>query len=146
MAVSAKLYGLFFQSVFNKEVDIDSDVLKTMLCTSTYTPNQDTHRYKSDITNEVASGNGYTTGGNTITGVTVSYNSTTNVLSFTGSNMSWPTSTFVCRYGVVYDSSPSTDATRPLVGYVDFGQDMNPVNGTLSMTWDAGGIATVTVS
>ena len=145
MAVSAKLYGKFFQSAFNKEIDIDSDTIKAMLCTSTYIPDQDVHRYKSDVTGEVAAGNGYATNGATVTGVTVSYNSSTNTLSFTGANLSWPNSTFVCRYLVLYDSSPSTDATRPLIGYVDFGQDMNPVNGTLSVTWDAAGIASVTV-
>jgi hypothetical protein len=53
MAVTALVYGGFLQSLANKEIDLDTDVLKVMLCTSTYTPNQDTHKYKSSVTNEV---------------------------------------------------------------------------------------------
>jgi hypothetical protein len=44
---------------------------------------------------------------------------------------------------VVYDATPSTDATRPLVMWVDFGQDLSPVNGTISLTWDATGLGYV---
>lgn len=146
MAVTAHYYDSFFKSVYNKEVDVDTDVLKLMLCTSTYTPNQGTHQYKSSVTNEVASGNGYTTGGNTIGSVTVSVNTGTHVINITGANGSWPASTFTARYAVLYDSSPATDATRPLILFVDFGADQSPSNGTLSVTWDASGIATVTVS
>lgn len=147
MAVTALLYGKFFQSAFNKEVDLDSDTINTQLHTSSYTPNQDTHRYKSDLTNEVPNGSGYTTGGITLAGVTVTYTGATNVLAFASTtNPSWPTSTFTARYAVIVDVTPGSDATRPLIGYVDFGQDMSPVNGTLSITWNAAGIATVTVS
>ena len=62
MAVTAAWYGKAMLSILNKEVDLDTDTLKVMLCTSTYTPNQDTHQYKSDVTNEV-SGTGYTATG-----------------------------------------------------------------------------------
>lgn len=146
MAVTAKLYGPFFQSAFNKEVDIDSDQFKLMLCTSAYTPNQDTHRYKSSVTGEVANGNGYATGGVVVSPMSVTYDAASNTLSFDGLDASWPASTYTARYAVLYDNTPATDATRPLVGYVDFGQDMSPVNGTLGVIWDANGVASVTVA
>lgn len=150
MAVSAKYYGLFFKSVFNKEIDLDSDTIKVMLCTSSYTPDQDTHQYKDDVTNEV-SGTGYTAGGATISGMSVSYNTSTNVLSFDGSDVSWTGATLVGanapRYAVLYDSTPGSDATRPLIGYVDFGDDSYaPNGGTLAIAWNASGIGSVTVS
>ena len=81
MAVTANLYGLFLQSLANKEIDLDTDVIKVMLCTSTYTPNQDTHRYKSSVTNEVT-GTGYTAGGATLGTVAVTYDTATNTLKF----------------------------------------------------------------
>jgi hypothetical protein len=47
---------------------------------------------------------------------------------------------------VVYDSSPATDATRPLIAYVDFGADVTATAGDFTIQWDANGILTVTVA
>lgn len=145
MAVTAKFYGLAFQSAFNKEIDFNSDTIKVMLCTSSYTPDQDTHQYKSSVTNEV-SGTGYTAGGATLTTASLGYTSGTNVLKLDGDDVSWASSTITARYAVIYDATPGTDATRPLIAYVDFGADVSSSAGTFSITWSASGIATVTVS
>lgn len=145
MAVVSKFYGLFYKSAFNKEIDLDSDTIKCMMCTSAYTPDQDAHQYKSSVTNEI-SGPGYTAGGVAISPLTVSYNATTNVLSFDGADASWSAATLTARYAVVYDSTPSTDATRPLIGYVDFGADVTSTASTFAVVWDASGIGAVTVS
>lgn len=145
MATSSKYYSLFFTSLGNKEIDLNSDTFKVMLTTSTYTPNQDTHQYKSDVTNEVT-GTGYTTGGVSIGSLTMSYNSGTNVWSFDGADATWTSSTLTARYAVLYDSTPGSDATRPLVGYVDFGTDLTTSSSTLSVIWDATGIGSVTVA
>lgn len=145
MAVTAFYYGNAFLSAFNKEIDFNTDVIKVMLCTSTYSPNQDTHQYKSSVTNEV-SGTGYTAGGATLANATLTYTGGTNVLKLDGDDTSWATSTITARYAVIYDSSPATDATRPLIAYVDFGADVVSTGGTFLITWDAAGIATVTVA
>jgi hypothetical protein len=143
MAVSAKLYTKFFQSALNKEIDLDTDVIKVMLCTATYTPAQTTHQYKSSVTNEV-SGTGYTAGGATLASVTNATSSTT--WTFDAADTSWTTSTITARYAVVYDSSPATDATRPLICWVDFGADVSSTAATFTITWDATGIASVVVA
>lgn len=145
MAVTAFLYGNFVKSLANKEIDLDTDVIKVMLCTSTYTPNQDTHQYKSSVTNEV-SGTGYTAGGATLASVTVTYTAGTNVFMFDAADTVWAASTITARYAVIYDSSPGTDATRPLIGYVDFGADVSSTGAAFTITWDAAGIFTVTVA
>lgn len=144
---TSKFYGKFLQSLFNKEIDIDSDVLKVMLCTSSYTPDQDAHRYKSDITNEIT-GTGYTAGGVALTGVSMTYDAATNKLSFTStSTPSWATSTITARYAVLYDSTPATDATRPLILYVDFGADVSSTTATFSVPWDpTNGIGYITAA
>lgn len=142
---TAKAYGLFAKSLLNKEVDMDSDTIKAMLCTSAYTPNQDTHQYKSSITNEVT-GTGYTAGGLTLAGSAVSYNASTNTLMFDANDASWPNSTITARYVVLYDATPGSDATRPLIGYVDLESDVSTTNGNFQVTWDAAGIITLTAA
>lgn len=143
MAVTAHFYDSYWQSLNNKEINLTADTIKLMLCTSSYTPNRGTDRYKSAVTNEVV-GTGYTAGGTTIGSMAVAIAS--NVFTISGANASWPSATFTARLAVLYDSTPSTDATRPLIGYVDFGADNSPSNGTLSITWNVSGIGTVTDS
>ena len=144
MAVTAKLYGLVFQSAFNKEIDFDSDTIKAMLVTSAYTPNQDTHRYKSSITNEVT-GTGYTAGGVTLASKTVAYDTTNNTVTFDAADLSWPASTITARYLVIYGST-GTDATSPLIAYVDFGADVSTTNGTLTYTFPTSGLVQLTAA
>lgn len=145
MAVTAKLYGKFLSSLGNKEVDLDSDTLKVMLCTSSYTPDQDADQYKSAVTNEIT-GTGYTAGGATLGSVTVTYTGASNKYVLDAADTSWSTSTLTARYAVVYDSSPGSDATRPLICYVDFGADVSTTAGTFQITWAAGGIVEFTVA
>ena len=53
MAVSIFWYGLAQAALANKEIDWTSDAIKVALCTSTYTPAQDTHDYFNDLTHEI---------------------------------------------------------------------------------------------
>lgn len=142
---TAKFYSKFFQSLLNKEINLTSDTIKLMICTSSYTPDQDNHRYKSDVTNEV-SGAGYTAGGATVTSMAVSYDSASNTLSFDAADVNWPASTITGRWAVLYDSTPATDATRPLIGYVDFGSNMSSVAANFGVVWATNGIGAVTIS
>lgn len=145
MAVTAKLYGKALQSVFNKEIDWDTDVIKVMLCTSAYTPDQDTHQYKSSVTNE-ASGTGYVAGGAILATAAPVYTAGTNTLVLDAGDTAWTGSTITARYAVIYNSSPGTDATRPLIAYVDFGADVSTTAGTFTITWDAAGLVTLTAA
>lgn len=145
MAVSAFFYGNALLSAFNKEIDFDSDTIKVMLCTSSYTPDQDTHRYKSSITNEV-SGTGYTAGGATLGSPSLTYTGGTNTLKLDANDATWPASTITARYAVIYDNTPATDATRPLIAYIDFGADVTSSAGTFTIAFDSAGIATITVA
>jgi hypothetical protein len=146
MAVSAKLYGLFFKSLCNKEIDLDTDTIKFMMTTSSYTPDQDTHQYKSSVTNEVT-GTGWAAGGVTVGSVAVTYDTATNVLKIDAADISESGVTVAnARYGVLYDSSPASDATRPLIAYVDFDGNQSATAGSVAITWNASGIATVTIA
>lgn len=145
MAV-AKLYGRVYLSLANGEINLSSHTLKLMLTTASYTPDQDVHRYKSDVTNEIT-GTGYTAGGATVGSITTAYDASTNKMTIDGADVSWPSSTISnARWGVLYDSTPATDATRPLIGYVDFGATVSSVSATFSVPWDPSGIVALTAA
>lgn len=50
------------------------------------------------------------------------------------------------RYAVMYDRTPATDATRPLIAYNDFGSDQSVTSGTFTITFDALGFLYHTVA
>ena len=90
--------------IHNSTVDLDADSIKCALFTSAYSPATTQTTYASISTNEVASGNGYTTGGVTIAG-TVSEASGT--VTFDVADPQWTATggSIVCRYAVLYDST-----------------------------------------
>ena len=145
--MASKLYGQFLSQALNKEIDWDTDTIKVALLTNSYTPDQDSHNYFDDVsTYEVSGATGYTSGGNTLTNKTNTYNSGTNTIVLDADDTTWSSSTITARYAVIYDASPATNATRPLIGYVDFGSDQSSSNGNFTITWDATGIVRVTVA
>jgi len=142
----SKLYGNFIAKAFNKEVDWDSDTIKVLLASSSYTPNQDTHDYLDDVSSYEVTGTGYTTGGATLASKTVTYDGTNNVVILDAADVTWSSSTITARYAVVYDDSGASAGAKALIGYVDFGSDQSSTNGNFTITWDSTGIVRVTVA
>jgi hypothetical protein len=199
-------YGNFLVKLANKEIDLDSDAIKAMLTTSAYTPNLDTHAYKSDVTSEVvgtgyvaggtavtltpaytaanswgisranatvypqgaivrpATGNGFvymaivagtsggsiptypTTYGGTVTDGTVTWMCAgRGVFWVDSTDPTWPGSTITARRIVWYDSTPGTDATRPLIAVSDQGSDVATTNGAWTGQVDPAGIFTLPI-
>lgn len=149
---TAAWYGLAIAQAFGgtgagtaPNIDWLSDTISVSLHTSTYTPNQDTHDFFDDATNELATAGGYTAGGQTLTTKALTYTSGTNVIKFDADDASWTSATFTCRYAVIHDRTPGSDATRPLISFVNFTTDQSPSSGTFTIQWHANGINTVTV-
>lgn len=145
MAVTAKAYGLFLQSALNKEIDWDTDTIKAMLVTSTYTPNQDTHRYVSSITGEAA-GTGYTAGGQTLTGKTLVYTTGTNTLTLSADSPTWTGTTLSGVRYIVFYVDTGTGATSPLISYMDFGSDQATTAQPFVVTVPSSGLVTLTAA
>lgn len=142
MAVTAEYYGKALQSMLNAEIDMDTDTIKLMLTTASYVPDKDAHRYKSSVTNEV-SGTGYTAGGATLASVVVSYDNATNTVSFDAADTQWnPITVTGARRAVLYKATGS-DATSPLIEWIDFGEDKSLTAGILKFVWAANGIGAV---
>jgi hypothetical protein len=144
--MASKLYGQFLSQALNKEIDWDTDTIKVALLSNAYTPDQDAHNYFDDVVANEVTGTGYTQGGITLSNKTNTYDSATNVIKLDADDVTWSSSTITARYAVVYDATPATDATKPLIGYVDFGSDQSSSNGNFTITWDATGIVRVTVA
>lgn len=142
----SKLYGSVVAKAFNKEIDLDSDTIKVALLTNAFTPNQDTQDYFDDVVAQEVAGTGYTAGGVTLTNKTVAYDAATNTFIFDADDVVIANSTITARYAVVYDATPSTNATRPLIGYVDFSSDQSSTAGNFTITWDSSGILRATVA
>jgi hypothetical protein len=144
MAVTSKAYGNYLLKALNKEVSWSADTIRVMLCTSTYVPNQDTHMYKSSITNEVV-GTGYTAGGAALANKTITYNGTTNTITMDADDVTWASSTITARYAVIY-ADTGVAGTSVVLAYSDFGADMVSSAGNFTITWDPAGILAVTTA
>lgn len=137
-----KWYSKGFEAAFNKEVDLDTDTVKVMLTTSSYAPNQTTHKYKNQVTNEVT-GAGYTAGGKTLSGKTVGATGLT--YTFDADDIVWSSSTITARYAVFYIDT-GTASTSPLVAYWDFESDQISSSGNFTLTISGSGVVTVTAA
>lgn len=112
-------------------IDVENDTIKVALVTSSYTPNEDTHEYFSDVTNEVT-GTGYTTGGITVAGIALNEDTTNHEVEITCTDPEWTSSTITAR-GAVFYKSTGTTSTSPLICYLDFGSDQSVSSGTFTI-------------
>lgn len=129
----------------NAVFDLDTDTMKVSAHTNTYAPNQDTHAFFSDTTNEV-SGTNYTAGGATLASPTVTRS--TGTVTFDAADVVWTQNAAgftTARKFVVYRST-GTAATSRLYSVVTADADVGNVTGDLTIVWNASGIATWTTT
>lgn len=110
--------------------------LKLALFTSSYVPSANTDELYSGLSNEVASGGGYTTGGVALTGG-ASGNSGTNAY-FNANDATWAAATFTARWGVLYNTADSK-----IKAIFDFGGDKVVTGGTFTVVFNGGGLISV---
>ncbi len=132
MAGTFKWYGNGLLKALTGAIDFDTDTFKIMLTTSTYTPNQDTHDFRDDVTNEV-SGTGYTAGGATLAGVAVTYDAGTNEVRIKWTDPTWSTSTITARTAVIYKSRGGASSADELVAYATNDADVSSTAGTFTV-------------
>lgn len=127
-------FNAFAAYMPNGAVNLSSDTVKIML-TNTL-PVAANSIYSDISSNELGAGNGYTTGGATVT--LVSSTQSSGVYKFVGSlaNPTWTATGAMgpFRYAVMYDSSAGTKA---LIGWWDYGSPLTLANtNTFTITLD----------
>ena len=132
MAITQTLTTSFKKELFEAAHNFTSHTIKIALYDSTATLNADTTTYSDGLTGQVANGNGYTTGGNTLTKVAPTSSGTTAFIDF--SDTTWTSSTFTARGALIYNSS----ASNKTIAVLDFGSDKTTSNSTFTVTFPAG--------
>lgn len=132
MAITQCLTTSFKVGLLNADFDFGtgtSHVFKIALYTSSATLGASTTAYSA--TNEVASGNGYTTGGATLTISQVpTSNGTYAYINF--SDVTWASSSFTARGALIYKAD---GVTNPSVAVLQFGEDKQTNSGNFTISW-----------
>ena len=98
------------------------------LYTNTTTLNASTESYNG-LTSEVASGNGYTTGGYQLTVSSVGDKNGVGYVTF--NNATWTDATFTARGALIYKNTGAKNSVIVL----DFGGDKTVTNGTFTVSF-----------
>lgn len=133
MAITQAMCTSFKVALLNGEMDFSGDTSQTFkiaLFTSSATLSAATTVYAT--TNEVANGNGYTTGGNTLTiSAAPASSGTTAFLDF--ADTTWTDATITARGALIY----KVGGTNPAVAVLDFGGDKISTAGDFTVQFPA---------
>ena len=137
MAIASVLQDTFKEELlggyhsFNASGDTPAgSAFKIALYTSSATIDTTTTAYSA--TNEVASGGGYTTGGEALTNTGVAKSTVTSYTDF--SDVSWTSASFTARGCLIYNSSTISGLTsNATVCSIDFGGDKTVSSGTFTI-------------
>lgn len=141
MAISITVYPSFKTKMGQKAIALNADSFKVMLLANAAAYDSAHDEYADLSANEIANGNGYTTGGVALTNVTWTNNAGT--LTFDADDPSWTISgSAVSAYkAAIYDDTASG---KPLLAFIDFGGINTASPGALfKLIWDALGILTL---
>jgi len=128
MAITQAMCNSFKTELLGGTHDLDTDVIKIALFTSSATLDASTTAYSTS--NEV-SGTGYTAGGNTLSGATISLSGSTAIVDFT--DTTWSSATITARGALIYNSSKADRA----IAVLDFGSDKSSTNGDFTVVFPA---------
>lgn len=132
----------FKKNIMNGTIDLDSNTLKVMLLDSNHASDADAQEFIDDVNTNEVSGGGYTSGGKTLTNVSVAQDDTNNRAVLDADNVTWASSSITARYAVVY-ADKGTPETSPIISIIDFGSDKVSSGDNFNITWNSNGIITI---
>ena len=136
MAITQAMCSSFKEEVLEGVHNLLVDTIKIALYTSSATLGAATTAYSS--TNEVVGG-GYISGGNTLSGTSVTLDGTTAIVDF--SNTTWSAATITARGALIYNSSKSNKA----IAVLDFGADKSSTAGDFTVQFPAAGASSAII-
>ena len=111
-------------------VDFDADTFKAIAMVEGFVFNPATHDLYADVSaSEQGTGYGYTAGGVTLTGASITQNDTAARADITWNNITWTASggdVGPLAGVIIYDDTITGD---PIVGYIDFGGSYTVADG-----------------
>ena len=134
MAGTWKWYGNGMLKAMTGAIDFDTDTFKLMLTTSSYTPNQDSHDFRDDVTNEVGASGSYSAGGGVLSGVSVTYDAGTNEMRIAWTSPSFTSATITARTAVIYKARGGAASADELVAFCTEATDIASTAGTFTVT------------
>lgn len=145
MAASISFYNSFKEYVADGTFDLNTDSFKVALVSSSYTFSA-SHTVYADLTNELSTANGYTSGGAALGSVT--FSQTSGTATFDAADTTWTASggSIVARRAVIYKDGTANARVKPLVASILL--DTTPADvtvttgNTLTLQYNASGIFT----
>lgn len=139
-----KLYNTAKLKIGQGLIDLDTDTFKMALFLSTSNCNTLTHDEFADLTNQVANGNGYTTGGETLT--TITWVNASGTITFDCDNVNWNVTGagITARFAVIYDDTAAGDPLLAVCLLDATPADITAVSGDIiQVSINASGIFTL---
>lgn len=129
------LYLKGMEQLWNGAVDVSADDFRLSFMATTYTPNNSTEQFFSDISANVASG----TTARTLTNVAVTIQGGNSRIIFDSDGVSEASVTTDTNKAVIYKWT-GTAATSVLLACIDITEGtLSPINGTLELNPSANG-------
>jgi hypothetical protein len=135
MAGTWKFYSKALEKIAEGSIDLDTDTFHILLTTSSYTPDQNAHDFRDDITNEVTTSGTYTisTGaGNALSGFSGAMS--TNAYQVSWTSPAFTSATITARTAVIYKRRGGAASADELLAYCTESGDVTSTAGTFTIT------------
>lgn len=133
--MASMIFNSFWNDLFKGNIDLDTDTYKLMLVVAAgvAAANKDTWAKRSDVTNEVAAGGGYTAGGQTVTVTVAAVDTANDRQEATLGGYTWASSTISAAGGIYYKSRGGAASADELVAMNDFGGTISSTSGNFAV-------------
>lgn len=141
MAITVQHYNKIMEHAGKAVVNFSSDTFKAILVNGyTFDPTDDAITDIGPV--EIPAGNGYTTGGVTLTGVSYAYNGTNNNVKWSANNVVWTASggsIGPATGAIIVDTT-----ANKVVMYIDFGAAQTATDASeFKLIFNSAGILTI---
>lgn len=135
--MASGIYDRLKANLMAGSVNLEGDVIRVALMNDSHSFDQAHNTWSQVSGNDLPSGSGYTAGGASLAGKSITQSGTT---VWTGSDVEWESSTFTAHHAVLYDDGLNDN---DLICSFDFGGAQTVTGGTFTIQWNTNGIITL---